>query len=743
MNKKIPYSISNSYVLRTPLFPINYIYKILDDNFNETEFLKIFDDSTLRESIYLASPALYKRLLDWKNNSISDSKELELLCISFFKYLSRISTRCTPFGLFAGCTVGYFGDETKICISNLTKLRRHTRLDMNYLCSLVQDLIKIPEIKNSVLFYPNSSIFISNNQIRYVEYKYINGTRNYFVMGVANSPYLQKVIQKAQKGELINNLIEVLVDKDVCLDEATDFINELIDSQLLVSQLEPSISGDEFTNQLLDVLKNISIKPDIYKSIKSIDFLLKKIDDSDIGSSISIYEEIKKIISEFNTEFDENYLFQTDLFLETENNLLNTNIKNELLSGIEILNRLTSKYVNISLEDFKSSFYRRYEEEEIPLYEALDPEIGIGYGNKSNFNSSINPLIDDLNFPDQDSTSSNNSSYFQDLLFKKYLEAISNHKLEIQIYDEELKDLKVDWDDLPITFSTMVEIYTPEGTNDIHIKMDKAGDSSAANLIGRFCHGDNKIYQVTKEITDYEKLFNKEIVQAEILHLPESRTGNILLRPKLRDFEIPYLTRSTLISEFQLDINDLLVSVPNGNYIQLRSKKLNKIIMPRLSTAHNYKLNPLPIYEFLCDLQSQNLRIGLNFNWGGLYAKASFFPRVKYKNIYLSLANWNIDKDDFKDFIDLDNNDLIEKFTDWRKQKDIPKYVRYIQGDNMLFLNLNNILCIKTLFSLIKNQKTFRIEEFLFNHDNSIVKSENGYHSNQFVFHFFKTSFNA
>lgn len=294
MSKKIPYFTSDSYILRTPLLPINYINKILDDNLNEHEFSKIFNDSAINESIFLASPALYKRLLDWKNNTIKDPKEIEILCISFFKYLSRISTRCTPFGLFAGCSVGFFGEETKIDISGLTKLRRHTRLDMNYLCSLVQDLIKIPEIKNSVLFFPNSTIFTSNNQIRYVEYKYINGTRNYFVMGATNSPYLQKVIQKAQNGELISNLIEILIDKDVCIEEARDFINELIDSQVLVSELEPSISGDEFTNQLLDVLKNISSKSDIYKSIKSIESLLNKLDNSEIGSDIGIYEEVKK-----------------------------------------------------------------------------------------------------------------------------------------------------------------------------------------------------------------------------------------------------------------------------------------------------------------------------------------------------------------------------------------------------------------------------------------------------------------
>ena len=740
MNNKLPYHISNSYVLRAPLLPLNHIIGIINNkNTNCIDLLPLFDNDIIKEAIFLASPDLYQRLLLWKNNEIKDSKEIEKLCISFFKYLLRMSSRCTPFGLFAGCSVGTFGDETKINLSGSEKFSRHTRLDMNYLCSLALDLAKIPEIKKGILFYPNSSIFISNNQIRYVEYKYINSTRNHFVIGVDDSPYLQKVLQKAQKGELICNLAETLTDEEVNIKEAKEFINELIEAQILISELEPSVSGEEFTKQLLEVLKKTASKTELYQSIESIDTLLKTIDNSTLGSKMEIYEDVKNIIKKLDTEFDEKFLFQTDLFLKSESNFLNKSIKDDLYLGIEILNKITDKYKNDSLENFKNNFYSRYEEEEIPLYEALDPEIGIGYGNKTNINSDINPLIEDLYLPQQASTSSSiNLNSFQNLLYNKYMEAIANKSTEIQITDEDLKSFKTDWDDLPVTISTMVEIYKKEDTNDMYIKMDSAGGSSAVNLLGRFCHGNEEINKITKNITSYEKDFHKNVVLAEIVHLPESRTGNILLRPTLREYEIPYLAKSTLNQDFQLDITDLQISVPYGRFIQLRSKKLNKIILPRLSTAHNFKLNPLPIYEFLCDLQSQNLRNGINFNWGFLNSKAGFFPQIKYKNIILSLASWNIDKKEIGKFFKLKDTDLIKEITEWRSQKNIPAYVRFIQGDNELFLNLNNKLCIKTLFSLIKNQNLFRLKEFFFSKENSIVSAQNGYYSNQFIFHFFK-----
>ncbi|NOU16125.1 MAG: lantibiotic dehydratase family protein [Bacteroidales bacterium] len=739
MNKMHPYHISDSYILRTPLLPINFIKGILGNNISEANLIEYFKNPIIKEAIFLASPSFYQRLVLWENKKIKDIKEIETLGISLVKYLSRMSSRCTPFGLFAGCSVGTFNNETKINLIKPEKFKRHTRLDMNYLCSLSLTLEKIPEIRENILFYPNSSIYVSNNQIRYIEYKYINGNRNYFTIGVDNSPYLQKILKNSENGEYINNLVEILIDEKISTDEAKGFINELIDSQILLSQLNPSISGKEFTEQLLDVLKKIIPKIESYQSFKSIENLLRVLDDGELGSNMYIYEEIEDAVRKLNAKFDENFLFQTDLFLETETNFLDKNIKDGLYKGIEILNKITEKKSNSYLEEFKNNFYRKYEEEEIPLYEALDPEIGIGYGNKTNLNSDINPLIEDLSIPEQNSKSFISTTAFQDLLFNKYVEAIASKETEIKITDEDLKELKTNWNDLPVTFSSMVEIYKKDKTNDFYIKMDRAGDSSAANIIGRFCHGDQVISSITKEITEFERIFYKEEIVAEIVHLPESRTGNILLRPILREYEIPYLTKSTLNKDFQLDIKDLHISIPNGRYIQLRSKKLNKVIIPRLTTAHNFRFNSLPIYEFLCDLQFQNLRSVIHFDWGFLDSNVGLFPRVTYRNIILSLAYWNIDKDEMKKYVTLKDDELIKVITDWRKQKGIPSYVKLIQGDNELLLNLNNLICIKILFSLIKKQKIFRLEEFLFSSENSIINGPNGYHSNQFIFHFFKS----
>ena len=76
------------------------------------------------------------------------------------------------------------------------------------------------------------------------------------------------------------------------------------------------------------------------------------------------------------------------------------------------------------------------------------------------------------------------------------------------------------------------------------IAIESSDNVSAAKLLGRFCNGNADIHNLTKEIVEKEKKCYPDKILAEIVHIPESRTGNILRRPVLRDYEIAYLSNS-------------------------------------------------------------------------------------------------------------------------------------------------------------------------------------------------------
>src|SRR6185295_7783108 len=94
----------------------------------------------------------------------------------------------------------------------------------------------------------------------------------------------------------------------------------------------------------------------------------------------------------------------------------------------------------------------------------------------------------------------------------------------------------------------------------------------------------------------------REAVFAEIVHLPEGRIGNIAARPVLRAYEIPYLGCSGAALDRQIPVTDLRVAVRGGR-VRLRSERLGREVIPRLTCAHNFSRRSLGLYRFLCALQ--------------------------------------------------------------------------------------------------------------------------------------------
>lgn len=172
----------------------------------------------------------------------------------------------------------------------------------------------------------------------------------------------------------------------------------------------------------------------------------------------------------------------------------------------------------------------------------------------------------------------------------------------IPLTDDDIPVKEANWEDLPDTISVMCNLLrdTEDGRYKVHIK--SAGGSCAGNLLGRFCHLDPQLSGLVKEIADTEQRLHPDIIYAEIAHLPESRIGNIAARPLLRDYEIHYLAQSGVEAGKQIPVSDLMLSVSRGRVV-LKSRKFGKEVMPRLTNAHNYSFNSMPIYHFLCDMQ--------------------------------------------------------------------------------------------------------------------------------------------
>jgi len=735
------YKNFNKYILRTPLFPTNYFFNLTKyEDISNEDLIKEFYNPIIKEAIYLASPILYKQLEKWSNKEIKDKKNIKKIRNSFLKYLSRMSSRPTPFGLFGGTCLGRIKEQDSILIDSLNN-KRHTRLDMNLTGILIENIEKDTNIKNQLFYYPNTSLYTSGNQLRYLECDFKKGRLTHQIVEVENSEYLNTILISSKNGLNVNDIANSIVSTEISFEIAYEFIHDLIDNQILVSEMQQTVSGKENIDQILNVLNKIDGVDGIIEKIKVLKQKLAGL-DLKIGNRIQHYLEIGEILKSFEISFDEKYVFQTDLILKTTQNSINSDINKKLSNSLLLLNKIYFHKENNNLNEFKKVFLERYENKEMPLSLVLDEEIGIGYPITYN-NGDVNPLIDDLFFNKQQSTPTKKIEWssMHSILLKKLMSSIKKDSQVIELYDEEFSGFPVNWADLPDTLSTIAQIVTVNGKK--NVIMEAAVGSSAANLLGRFCHGDTDINDFVNEIAHFENKINPDKLLCEIVHLPEDRLGNILLRPSFRNYEIPYLSQSYKNTENQIPIDDILVSIWN-NKIVLKSKSKGVEILPRLSTAHNFTKSNLPVYRFLCEMQNSDKRNFLFFDWGSLSDDFSFLPRVVYKDVILSTAKWQIEFEEIKDLTKIsDKKELLERVKKWSLNKNISQYIYLVEGDNKLLINLFNTSSLEMFFSTVNKKGKIILEEFLFEDEPIISDINKENFVNEFIFSFYKNFANT
>jgi len=739
MTKKNPYQVFPNYVLRSPIYSLSqYIKNTTEEEISEEVMVKICTSPIFKEAVFLATPSLYEEIEKWLQIENKNDIEFIKLKNSILKYFSRMSSRCTPFGLFSGCSVGTLSEKTLFEKNKKIKNSRKTTLDMNYILSLSVDLAKIPKIKKQLLFYPNSSIYRIGNQYRYVEYYYSDNKREHCISAVEYNEYLELIVLNSENGIILNDLIEILVKEGILVKQAEDFINDLVSNQFLISELEPSVSGEDLFSQLFFCLKKLNGIDNILNIIKNIENSLLQLDKAIINEPKRYYDLIDDF-EKLGTDFDFKYLFQTDLNVCLNKNTINDSLILDIKKGIDFFNRITPNYENKNLLEFKEKFRARYDTKEVPLAVALDNEIGIGYKNDL-ISGDINYLVDDVILSSKKNKTIKGYDVkwneFLSILQKKLDKGYKNNLYVISITENDFSDFKVNWEDIPDTFSCIIKIVEIEKKSKIVFKI--CGGASATKLLGRFCHSNKEINELVEDIIKVESKINSNKILAEILHLPDSRVGNVLLRPSFRDYEIPYLSRSCKPNDKQLLINDLLISINNSNDIVLRSKKYDKEVIPYLSNAHYYPNNSLPIYHFLCDLSSQNKRASIGFNFGPFSKDHEFLPRVEFNNLIVHEATWNLSNKDVLLLLSSmdDNEELIKATKTFREYHRMPKLILLAEGDNELLINLENLTSIRMFLNTIKNKINFVVIEFLFSEKELIMNSKECF-TNEIIFSFF------
>jgi lantibiotic biosynthesis protein len=717
------------YLLRMPLLSCEEVLRLhRRSNNTPVSFIaairEIYARPLLQEAVFLASPALHTEMIKWLASPDSQLK----LPLALYRYLLRMSARCTPYGLFAGCVTGQITSApSAFSVPVADSRHKVARLDMEYLSELMNELAQWPELREQLQFYPNNSCYQNGHAIRYFEYQLRDKKRHYFLSAFTQNDYITAVLTAAATGARINELVAELGKLEIAPEEARPFIESLITHQILMADLTPAITAPDSLSELIAALQACEQPAAGLPALLRIQQLLPSQTEG-----VDAYLEIKTLLTEHFPAITSKDPVQVDLFFPTATANLCSEVTDRLVERLERLAVLGTRGVPTDLQTFKQQFLQQYDQREIPLMMALDSESGIGYGIISGDNSSYTPLIDDLVMPagkKKDTLHWNAQTKF---VLQQFLMAQQQQATVIHITDADLDALKAAGDApvLPPFLSVLGSLIAADATaldqGDFQLLLKSCTGPNALALLGRFATGDEQLRTKLKAFAQMEQSLEKDRILAEVVHLPEGRTGNVLLRPQLYDYEIPFLGKGSVANGFQLPVSDLYVSVRN-NRVVLRSARLNKEVLPRLSSAHNFNRG-LSVYKFLCDLQQQS-SLSIHWNWGHL-TEQPFLPRVVYREIILERARWYISQHTFTTLLKQHTPEAALQLL--KAQYHMPDLLLLSEGDNDLLIDLNNAFAGMLLTEKLKKGNVVLYEQ-LFNEDTRLLANETGFFCNEVI----------
>lgn len=695
----------NSHVfLRTPaLSYIDY------ENVKLEEFVK---SGFFKAAIFFASESLYAEL---HRNGFDYAALDNKVKISLQKYFNRMCFRPTPFGLFSAfSSVQWQTRENENgCLLNEEK-KFYINPDFQFSAAIGRVMEQSNEFKQ-IKYYTNKAIYSIKNEKRYLACHFNEEQKknDFFINSFHSDRLLNRLFHFCRNGKTKPEIVAWLGGIVGEEEELEGYTDELAAEGLLISQLTPNMAGAKYFERLIAVSKTRP-KLKFSNAIAAYQLLLDKLQNAtdfpDVGliARNELYEQYRQIYKS---------MFYVGLE-RTATASLKKVYQAHIRDGLHCLSIISGDASIDALTNFKNRFRKRFEDQEIPLLQAIDREAGVGYeGSEDNFVAS--ELLDGVQLDRQSKNLNFNWTPVHEFFLSRFLRTKDEESIEI--LDNDLERLKTKSEiKTPPSFSV---VFRPLGDK---IWLEQAGGCTAAALLGRFTLFSKKMLDEARFIAETEKKSNPGIIFAEVSCFNDEHAANINSNAGVWSYEIPIGVHSLLQPENIIGLSDIMVSVVD-NLVVLRSKKLNKIVIPRLSSAYNYSRSELSVFRFLCDIQYQGLKCNFNFDLKELLPGLSYYPRVVYKSCIIFPATWILSQDDISGITGQD------EFRRFFENIRLRKCFALTEGDNQLFFDSDNPSSVSLFLKVIKNKKSAVLQEVFFDESKTVIDHQGKPYVAQFI----------
>lgn len=685
-----------------------------DINYEMEEYIySLAKDTEFCEQLLIASPSLYETLIHNKFNKLKSNKRKNFLQ-SLLSYINRAATRTTPFGLFTSVGLSTVRNsvinDKKFLNKNLFK--KKSRIDIEWLFKIVKNIetkhFKELQLQiNNGIYHIGTRAYLAYNTDSHTNKVSINITRPFVL--------IENLFQNQDRATY-DQLLNLLKKEYPNRDDKTfhSFLETLIEKEFLFSTLRPPIVNTdelEWVINELDKLGDIAYFFETKNRLLNVKKHISDYNTTNFGLGIEEYKQIKTSTDTFHDINSKSFL-QVDSEITEDIPILDEFDLHKIEEFASFLHEL-SKFNQVSfLEEFKMRFLERYGEYiEVPLYELLDENLGIG--SPMNYNNPINkyitPIIDLKQRTKLDS-----------YLINKYIDAIQNNK-EIILDEDEIKQISIDQtekfncpDSLELNFIVKIN----DGKKTFYLGPN-IGSNFVNKTFGRFSYNSDKVLRFIKK--NDNRINTQKNISCELSYIPKNvRSANVTRNHSEKSKNLTIHTSSYDTSN-KIKLNNILIGIKNNRFY-IKDKESNN----NLTITSNNMLNPMIGDNGLRLLQDISLQDSLewsNFPWTKIYEDFSYIPRIRYKGFIIETEFWKINsfllniskKPSYEEFIDA--------FHQFRIKKAIPDKFYLQNADNRILIDCNYKLYEELLYKKFKQQNELSLkgleegENFLYSND--------------------------
>jgi lantibiotic biosynthesis protein len=660
-------------MVRTPLLPVE---KYLGLRSIEDQ-IALLADPRVRRAVAVGSVSLLSALDRFEQSSLSRRDSARLIA-KLLRYQIRMSTRPTPYGLFAGCGIASFGSTTSLKIRTAFD-HSHTRPDMAWLMEFVAAAEADAAIRRRLRPIRNPLIRFEGDRISLAERMAPHGTGGAQPVSARATSVVERALELAGScrdyGELAARLEES--SPNATPEKVERLLGELREQTFLLTDLRPPLTTASPARCVLDKLASI---PEASALREKLEALLAACAEWDKVPHVDSVSAFRSLLKQMDCPEDgsKDVPVQVDLALSAEGQIA-SNVAQDAARAAELLLRFSPSPRGLSsIAAYRNAFIARYgHEREVPLVELLDPDRGLGPASAHGHAfTGPNPAV---------------SAARAQTLLALACAALRRGRRAVSLTEREIARLET-WrpraESAPVSLdiNVMVAAQSAEAIDAgdyMLVVGPNLGAWAAGKNFGRFAHlhaAESGRGPLCRAASAEQAAHYSDHIWAELVFMPRNaRSANVTIRPAIRSHEIVFGVSPGVVSENVIPIDELVVGIADGNFYVFWPAAGKRV---RFVSGHmlNYQGAP-PAAQFLLETAYRDAVSFSSFDWGPAES-FPFLPRVQVGRIALRPAEWKLAKDT------LANNDG-DAFNKWRQEWDVPRYVCLAYGDNRLVLDLD------------------------------------------------------